>query len=118
MAAWLRAAAEAIEEGGYEEAPEEGAPEAQHVTTARKTNRQNARHSTGPRSIAGKERSARNARKHGLSVLLARSASATNGRLHCRGGAGEAELVDRFCESTPRPSRTRLPIYGPIKNDD
>lgn len=33
-------------------------------------NRENARHSTGPRSIAGKARSARNARCHGLAVSV------------------------------------------------
>jgi hypothetical protein len=40
------------------------------VTSARKraANRDNARASTGPRTAAGKARSARNARRHGLSV--------------------------------------------------
>jgi len=40
------------------------------VTTARKirTNRANARASTGPRTAEGRNRSARNARRHGLSL--------------------------------------------------
>jgi len=38
----------------------------------RQANRKNARRSTGPRSASGKERSARNALKHGLTVPVLR----------------------------------------------
>jgi len=47
------------------------------MTTARKiaASRQNARASTGPKSAAGKARSARNARRHGLSIPIWRDRS-------------------------------------------
>jgi hypothetical protein len=47
------------------------------MTSARKiaANRQNARVSTGPKSVAGKARSARNARRHGLSIPIWRDRS-------------------------------------------
>jgi hypothetical protein len=47
------------------------------MTTARKiaANRQNARASTGPKSAAGKARSARNARRYGLSIPIWRDRS-------------------------------------------
>jgi hypothetical protein len=49
------------------------------MTSARKiaANRQNARASTGPKSAAGKARSARNAHRHGLSIAIWRDPSLT-----------------------------------------
>jgi hypothetical protein len=49
------------------------------MTTAKKieANRRNAVHSTGPRTMAGKARSRRNALKHGLAVPLDRDDSFT-----------------------------------------
>jgi hypothetical protein len=64
-------------------------------------NRANARRSTGPRSRAGKSRSAHNARRHGLSIAVwadpALSAEAEALALELAGPAASLELRQRAC---------------------
>jgi hypothetical protein len=70
------------------------------MTSERKlrANRQNARRSSGPKSPAGKARSSRNARRHGLSVPIApneQHAAEVNDLARCIAGDGaDPELLD------------------------
>src|SRR5215203_4477803 len=68
------------------------------MTSGRKraANRANARHSTGPRSAAGKSRARDNALRHGLAVPISQDLdlNAQASRLAARIAGGNKELLD------------------------
>jgi len=82
------------EVGSLEEYPQNGAL----ITDRREINRRNAQCSTGPRTVAGKSRSRRNALKHGIlsSVLIIRKGVFTED-----GAAFEALLSDLVNDLAP-----------------
>jgi hypothetical protein len=86
------------------------------MTNARKirTNRANAKASTGPKTTRGKLRAAQNARRHGLSVVLsAGSAYHAEAKNLAREFAGQGasskmlELADRFAAASLDLTRIR-----------
>src|ERR1700681_4716977 len=66
------------------------------MTSERKkaANRRNAMRSTGPRTVAGKDQSRRNAFRHGLSIQLIANDAIT---------AQIEELTDKFAAAAPGP---------------
>jgi hypothetical protein len=97
-------------------APNGHAPEAQPSQTDRAaTNRANSQHSTGPRTTAGKERSSRNALRHGLTghVVVLPAEDRTAYQRHVQRfvaefqpkGALEEQLVQSLADTTWRLNR-------------